>query len=87
MDWLWGTGWFWLVVFWVALLVNARAAFKLLLDWKGMRTTIRFVEGAYRDLDALPDETTERLLVARRRADRGDDLRPSIVSSHARQAI
>jgi cellulose synthase/poly-beta-1,6-N-acetylglucosamine synthase-like glycosyltransferase len=58
MDWLWGTGWFWLVVFWVALLVNARAAFKLLLDWKGMRTTIRFIEGAYRDLDALPDETT-----------------------------
>ncbi|MGH7354540.1 MAG: glycosyltransferase [Candidatus Rokuibacteriota bacterium] len=58
MDWLWGTGWCWLAIFWVALLVNARAGFKLLLDWKGMLTTIGFVEGAYRSLDALPDETT-----------------------------
>jgi hypothetical protein len=56
MDWLWGTGWFWLALFWVALLANGRAAFKLLLDWKGMRTTCRFVEDAYARLDALPDE-------------------------------
>jgi cellulose synthase/poly-beta-1,6-N-acetylglucosamine synthase-like glycosyltransferase len=56
MDWLWGTGWFWLALFWVALAVNARATLKLLLDWKGMLTTIRFVERAYRDLAALPDE-------------------------------
>ena len=54
--WLWGTGWFWFAVFWAALLVNGRAAFKLLLDWKGMLTTCRFVEGAYERLAALPDE-------------------------------
>ena len=45
--WLWGTGWFWFALFWVALFVNGRAAFKLLLDWKGMLTTCRFVERAY----------------------------------------
>ena len=44
--WLWGTGWFWFTLFWVALFVNGRAAFKLLLDWKGMLTTCRFVEAA-----------------------------------------
>jgi hypothetical protein len=54
--WLWGTGWFWLTMFWVALLVNGRAAFKLFLDWKGMLTTCRFVEDAYASLDALPEE-------------------------------
>jgi cellulose synthase/poly-beta-1,6-N-acetylglucosamine synthase-like glycosyltransferase len=43
-------------MFWVALLVNGRAAFKLLLDWKGMLTTCRFVEGAYERLASLPDE-------------------------------
>src|SRR5881296_3474552 len=43
-------------MFWVALLVNGRAAFKLLLDWKGMLTTCRFVERAYATLDTLPDE-------------------------------
>ena len=54
--WFWGTGWFWLAMFWVTLLVNGRAAFKLLLDWKGMLTTCRFVEDAYERLAALPDE-------------------------------
>ena len=53
--WLWGTGWFWLGMFWVALLVNGRAAFKLLLDWKGMLTTCRFVEEAYEKLATLPE--------------------------------
>src|SRR5262245_46918242 len=36
---------------------NARAAFKLLLDWKGMLTTCRLVEDAHDALDTLPDET------------------------------
>src|SRR5439155_604418 len=54
--WFWGAGWFWFTMFWAALLVNGRAAFKLLLDWKGMLTTCRFVERAYEDLAALPDE-------------------------------
>ena len=56
MDWFWGTGWFWFALFWAALAVNGRAVFKLLLDWKGMLTTCRFVEDAYARLDALPDE-------------------------------
>jgi hypothetical protein len=47
MDWL---------LFLVSIVVNARAAFKLLLDWKGMVTTCRFVEDAYDAVDALPDE-------------------------------
>src|SRR3990170_7284674 len=54
--WFWGTSAFWLVLFWAALLVNARAVFKLALDWKGMLTTCRIVEAAYRRLAALPDE-------------------------------
>src|SRR5437867_782111 len=58
VEWFWGTGWFWVVVFWAGLVVNGRAAFKLLLDWKGMLTTWRFVDGAYASLDALPDEAT-----------------------------
>jgi cellulose synthase/poly-beta-1,6-N-acetylglucosamine synthase-like glycosyltransferase len=63
--WVWGTGWFWFGMFWVALLVNGRAAFKLLLDWKGMLTTCRFVEHAYERLAALPDEAAlERDLAA-----------------------
>src|SRR5207247_2081455 len=33
-----------------------RAVFKLLLDWRGMLTTWRFVDAAYRRLDTLPDE-------------------------------
>src|SRR5207247_660912 len=58
VEWFWGAGWFWVVVFWAGLVVNGRAAFKLLLDWKGMLTTWRFVDGAYASLDALPDEAT-----------------------------
>ena len=54
--WVWGTGWFWFAMFWTALIVNGRAAFKLLVDWKGMLTTCRFVERAYATLDTLPDE-------------------------------
>src|SRR5947209_11211252 len=38
------------------MLVNGRAAFKLLVDWKGMLTPCRFVEDAYAALDTLPDE-------------------------------
>ena len=56
MDWLWGSGWAWFGVFVAAMLVNGRAAFKLLVDWKGMLTTCRFVEDAYAALDTLPDE-------------------------------
>lgn len=56
MDWLWGTGWGWFALFIVTLLMNGRAAFKLLVDWKGMLTTCRFVEDAYAALDRLPDE-------------------------------
>ena len=54
--WLWGTSGFWRALFWTALVVNARAVFKLALDWKGMLTTCRFVEAAYGRLAALPDE-------------------------------
>ena len=56
MDWLTSTGPAWFALFLVTMLVNARAAFKLLLDWKGMLTTCRLVEDAYDALDALPDE-------------------------------
>ncbi len=56
MDWLWGTGWAWFGVFVAAMVLNGRAAFKLLVDWKGMLTTARFVEDAYAALDTLPDE-------------------------------
>jgi hypothetical protein len=56
VDWLWGTGWAWFSVFVACLVANGRAAFKLLVDWKGMLTTCRFVEDAYARLDALPDE-------------------------------
>ena len=56
MDWWWGTGWVWFSVFLVSMFFNARAGFKLLMDWLGMRTTYRFVRDAYAALDALPDE-------------------------------
>ncbi len=49
MEWLF-------IVFIVALFVNARAAFKLALDWKGMRTTVRFVRESYAQLGELPTE-------------------------------
>jgi cellulose synthase/poly-beta-1,6-N-acetylglucosamine synthase-like glycosyltransferase len=44
------------VLFLVALFLNARAAFKLALDWKGMRTTVGFVRDAYARLGELPTE-------------------------------
>src|ERR1700692_119728 len=43
-------------LFAAALFLNARAAFKLALDWKGMVSTLRFVRDAYARLDALPSE-------------------------------
>jgi len=49
MEWL-------LVLFFVALFLNARAAFKLALDWKGMVTTLRFVRDAHARLGELPAE-------------------------------
>jgi hypothetical protein len=58
MDWLWSTGPGWFVLFLITLFFNGRAAFKLLVDWKGMLTTCRFVEEAYAGLAALPDEAT-----------------------------
>lgn len=58
MDWLISTGPAWFALFVISMFFNARAAFKLLLDWKGMLTTCRFVEDAYDSLDALPDEAT-----------------------------
>jgi hypothetical protein len=48
--------WFWALLFAVSSFFNGRAAFKLLLDWKGMLTTCRFVEDAYERTDRLPDE-------------------------------
>jgi hypothetical protein len=48
--------WFWAALFAICAFFNGRAVFKLVLDWKGMRTTCRFVEDAYARVDALPDE-------------------------------
>ena len=48
--------WYWALLFVVSLVCNGRAAFKLLVDWKGMLTTCRLVEDTYERLDALPDE-------------------------------
>jgi len=48
--------WFWATLFVISSFFNGRAAFKLLLDWKGMLTTCRFVEEAYERIEALPDE-------------------------------
>ena len=48
--------WPWLALFIVTLAFNFRAALKLLIDWRGMLTTVRLVEDAYANLDALPDE-------------------------------
>jgi len=53
---LWASAWFWGALFVVSSFFNFRAAFKLLIDWKGMATTCRFVEDAYEALDRLPDE-------------------------------
>ena len=43
-------------LFLIALVINARAVFKLSLDWKGMLTTVRFVRESYARLSALPTE-------------------------------
>lgn len=48
--------WFWALLFAVSSFFNGRAAFKLLLDWKGMLTTCRLVEDAYARVETLPDE-------------------------------
>jgi hypothetical protein len=56
MDWLDATGPFWFSLFLLTTFFNGRAALKLLIDWKGMLTTCRFVEEAYANLDGLPDE-------------------------------
>ena len=56
MDWFWSTGPFWFALFCVSMFFNARASFKLLLDWKGMVTTCRFIEDAYAGVDRLPTE-------------------------------
>src|SRR3989441_8972211 len=48
--------WFWATLFAISSFFNGRAAFKLLLDWKGMLTTCRFVEDAYEHVETLPDE-------------------------------
>lgn len=48
--------WLWALLFAVASFFNARAAFKLLVDWKGMLTTCRAVEDAHERLETLPDE-------------------------------
>jgi cellulose synthase/poly-beta-1,6-N-acetylglucosamine synthase-like glycosyltransferase len=50
--------WYWAALFFLSSLFNLRASFKLLLDWKGMLTTCRFVEDAYARLDQLPEEAT-----------------------------
>src|SRR5262245_7052061 len=50
MDWLWAA------LFAISSFFNGRAVFKLLLDWRGMSTTCRFVEDAYARAAALPDE-------------------------------
>ena len=54
---LWDAPLFWLTLFVLALACNARAVFKLLIDWRGMLTTCRFVQDAYAALEALPEET------------------------------
>jgi glycosyl transferase family 2 len=48
--------WYWAALFVVTMVVNARAVVRLLIDWRGMLTTVRFVEDAYASLPALPDE-------------------------------
>lgn len=44
------------LLFALAFLLNGRAAFKLLIDWKGMLTTVGFVKRAYAELERLPSE-------------------------------
>jgi cellulose synthase/poly-beta-1,6-N-acetylglucosamine synthase-like glycosyltransferase len=61
MRWTWlapYTGW----LFAATLLFNLRAAWKLLIDWAGMLTTLRFVRAAHARRGELP---TEEALAAR----------------------
>ncbi|HET7874089.1 MAG TPA: hypothetical protein VFN71_01085, partial [Methylomirabilota bacterium] len=44
------------VLFFLALVLNIRASFKLAVDWRGMLTTVRFVREAYARLAELPTE-------------------------------
>ena len=44
------------LAFAIAFLMNGRAALKLLIDWKGMLTTVGFVKAAYAELERLPSE-------------------------------
>src|SRR5262249_32157181 len=55
MRWAWlqpYTGW----LFLATLLFNLRAAWKLAIDWAGMRTTVRFVQAGYARRVELPSE-------------------------------
>ena len=52
MDWV-----VW-ILFVVTLAINLRALYRLLVDWKGMWTTLGETRKAYRDLDALPTVKT-----------------------------
>ena len=45
------------LLFAISFLLNGRAVFKLLIDWKGMLTTVSFVKQAYAALERLPSET------------------------------
>lgn len=59
LRWTWlepYAGW----LFLATLLFNLRAAWKLAIDWAGMRTTIRFVQAGYAQRDALPSEEALR---------------------------
>ena len=47
----------WVILFVVTLACNGRAVVKLLIDWRGMQVTCRFVEDSYAALDRLPDES------------------------------
>ena len=60
-------------VFVVALFLNARAAFKLALDWKGMVITLRFVRDAGPDSADTPRGGSEhnRTALRTRSRDRG----------------
>ncbi len=46
----------WAVLFVLSSFFNLRAAFKLLVDWKGMLTTVGFVEDAYERIESLPED-------------------------------
>ena len=61
--------WYWALLFFISLVCNGRAAFKLLVDWKGMLTTCRLVEDTHERLPELPDEA----------ALEGDDRAPVFV--------